>query len=93
MCSVLSILLRRAKNVRSAAIHVEKDFLITFSVVPSFNSKAPTTFFSFITLTMFSFSHRTTIKHIFRNVILSKTVEKRNNLTHERSTDEKYIHR
>ena len=46
------------------------------TVVPSFNSTAPTTFFSFTTLTLFSFSHWTTIKAIFRNVILSKTVEK-----------------
>ena len=49
-------------------------------IVPSFNSTAPTTFFSFATLTLFSFSHWTTIKPIFRSVILSKTVEKRNNL-------------
>ena len=46
------------------------------TVVPSFNSTAPTTFFSFITLMLFSFSHGTTIKPILRNVILSKTVEK-----------------
>ena len=42
---------------------------------------------------LLSFSHWTTIKPIFRNVILSKTVEKRINLTHEQSTDEKYIQR
>ena len=63
------------------------------TVVPSFNSTAPTTFFSLKTLTLFSFSHWTTIKPIFRNIILSKTVEKRNNMTHERSTFEKYIQR
>ena len=42
---------------------------------------------------LFSFSHWTTIEPIFRNVILSKTVEKRNNLMHAWSTDEKYIQR
>ena len=62
-------------------------------IVPSFNSTAPTTFFSFTTLTLFSFSHWTTIKPIFRSVILSKTVEKRNNLKLEQLTDEKYIQR
>ena len=46
------------------------------TVVPSFNSTAPTTFFSFTTLKLFSFSHWTTKKAIFRNVILSKTVKK-----------------
>ena len=34
------------------------------------------TFFSFTALTLFSFSHGITIKAIFRNVLLSKTVEK-----------------
>ena len=62
-------------------------------IVPSFNSTAPTTFFSFTTLTLFSFSHWTTIKLIFRSVILSKTVEKRNNLKQEQLTNEKYIQR
>ena len=46
------------------------------TVVPFFNSTAPTAFFSFTTLTLFSFSYWTTIKAIFRNVVLSKTVEK-----------------
>ena len=63
------------------------------TVVPSFNSTAPTTFFSFTTLTLFSFSHWTTIKPIFRIAILSKTVEKRINLTHKRSIVEQYIQR
>ena len=43
--------------------------------------------------TLFSFSHWTTVKPIFRNVILSITVEKINKMTHERSTVEKYIQR
>ena len=63
------------------------------TIVPSFNSLVPTTFFSFTTLTLFLFSHWTTIKHICRNAILSKTVEERNNLTHKWSTDEKYNQR
>ena len=62
------------------------------TVVPSFHM-VPMTFFSFTTLILVSFSHWTTIKPIFRNVILSKTVKKRNNLKHERSTNEKYIQR
>ena len=65
------------------------------TVVPSFNSTAPTTFFSFTTLTLFSFSYWTTLKPIFRNVILGKTVKERNllYLKHEQSTDEKDIQR
>ena len=62
-------------------------------IVPSFNSTAPTTFFSFTTLTLFSFSHWSTKNPIFRSVILSRTVEKRNNLKQERLIDEKYIQR
>ena len=62
------------------------------TVVPSFHM-VPMTFFSFTTLILVSFSHWTTIKPIFRNVILSKTVKKRNNLKHEWSTNEKYIQR
>ena len=42
------------------------------------------TFFSLTTLTLFSFSHWITIKPIFRKVILSETVEKRNNLMHSK---------
>ena len=38
-------------------------------------STAPTTCFSFTTLTLFSFSHWTTIKPIFRNAILSRRKE------------------
>ena len=61
------------------------------TVVPSFNSTAPTTFFSFTTLTLFSFSHWTTIKAIFRNVILSKTVEKNDQLMKSTFKDERQI--
>ena len=63
------------------------------TVVHSFNSTAPTSFSSLTTLTLFSVSHWTTIKAIFRNVILSKTFENRNNLTYKRSTVVKYIQR
>ena len=62
-------------------IQRSEPFLYLVACVPSFNSTALSTFFSFTTLTPFSFSYWTTIKSIFRNVILGKTVEKRNNLT------------
>ena len=63
------------------------------TVVPSFNSTALTTFFSLRTLMLFSFFYWTTIKPICRIVILSGKVEKRNNMTHKRSTIKKYIQR
>ena len=63
------------------------------TVVPSFNSMVPMTFFSLTTLMLFSFSHWTIINLSLENVRLSKTVVKRNNLTHKRSTHEKYIQR